>query len=271
MSISALLIRLAGDNAIVLATVRMLFAALTAWVITLSGSGTQIATDRRANWLIVLAGIALAAHFAFWTVAVRITTVAHATVLVSMHPVIVAVGARLVFGERLSTGKTIGLALALVGAALLAVGGSSAGRAPVAAGNALAAAGAGALAIYLLAGRQVRQSLAPWRYSALVYSVAALTLLPFAAPTVIATGVAQSDLWIAAALALVCTIGGHSLVSWALRHLPAVEVSAAILVEPVFATLLAVPLFGEVPTLLTATGGAVVILALAAPALTRQK
>ena len=104
MSISALLIRLAGDNAIVLATVRMLLASLAAWVITLGGSGAQIATDRRANLLIVLAGVALAAHFAFWTVAVRTTTVAHATVLVSMHPVIVAAGARLVFGERLSVG-----------------------------------------------------------------------------------------------------------------------------------------------------------------------
>lgn len=271
MSISALLIRLAGDNAIALAAARMLFASLTAWVITLGGTKAQVATNRRASLLVVLAGVALAAHFAFWTVAVRTTTVAHATVLVSMHPVVVAAGARLVFRERLSFVTSIGLALALLGAVLLALGGSSAGRAPVAAGNALAIAGAAALAVYLLAGRHVRQSVAPWRYSALVYSVAALTLLPFAAPSVIATGIPQSDLWIAAALALVCTIGGHSLVSWALRDLPAVEVSAAILGEPVFATLLAIPLFGEVPTLLTAVGGVLVVVALAAPALMRQK
>ena len=271
VSLSAPLIRLAAGDAIVLAAARMLFAAAVAWMITCAGGGASITGNRRVTALIALAGVALGAHFASWTLAVRTTTVAHATVLVSMHPIAVAIGGRLIFKERLSRVAIAGLAVALAGAAILAAGGSRAGRAPVAVGNALAIVGAATIAIYLLAGRRVRQSVAPWRYSAVVYTIAAATIVPFAVPTVAATGIARSDLAIAAALAIVCTIGGHSLVSWALCDLPAFEVSATILAEPVFATATAVVLFGEVPTPLTVSGGVLVIAALAAVVLARPK
>ena len=271
VALSAPLIRLAVGDAIVLAAARMSFAAAVAWVITCGGGGASITGNRRVTALIALAGVALGAHFASWTLAVRTTTVAHATVLVSMHPIVVAIGGRLIFKERLSRVAIAGLAVALAGAVILAAGGSRAGRAPVAAGNALAIVGAVTMAIYLLAGRRVRQSVAPWRYSAVVYTIAAATIVPFAVPTVVATGIAPSDLVIAAALAIVCTIGGHSLVSWALCDLPAFEVSATILAEPVFATAAAVVLFGEVPTPLTVSGGVLVIAALAAVVLARPK
>ena len=271
VAFSAPLIRFAAGDAIVLAAARMSFAAAIAWLITYAGGTAPIAQGRRVTALIVLAGVALGVHFASWTVAVRTTTVAHATVLVSMHPIVVAIGGRLIFKERLSRATIAGLVVALAGAAILAAGGSRAGRAPVAAGNALAIVGAVTIAIYLLAGRRVRQSVTPWRYSALVYTIAAATIVPFAVPTVAATGIVPFDLAIAAALAIVCTIGGHSLVSWALCDLPAFEVSATILAEPVFATATAVVLFGEVPTPLTVSGGVLVIAALAVVVLARPK
>ena len=61
------------------------------------------------------------------------------------------------------------------------------------------------------------------------------------------------------ALAVLCTLLGHSLFSWCLKYLSPSYVSAAKLCEPVFSTLAAVPLFHEVPTPLQLIGGVVVL------------
>jgi drug/metabolite transporter (DMT)-like permease len=56
---------------------------------------------------------------------------------------------------------------------------------------------------------------------------------------------------------------GHSLLNWALEHASAALVSIAILGEPVFATLLAIPLLGEAPGPVRAAGGLVVLVGVA--------
>ena len=49
-------------------------------------------------------------------------------------------------------------------------------------------------------------------------------------------------------LALVPHLLGHGAANYALRHMPATIVNVAVLGEPVLATLLAIPFFGELPT-----------------------
>ena len=65
--------------------------------------------------------------------------------------------------------------------------------------------------------------------------------------------------WIGLALAVLCTLMGHSLFSWCLKFLSPAYVSAVKLCEPVVSGLLAVPLFGEIPTLLQLGGMALVL------------
>ena len=71
----------------------------------------------------------------------------------------------------------------------------------------------------------------------LVVLGAGLPLVPYPAATWLWLGV----------LTLLCSVVGHGSLNWAVRHLPAYLVNLAILLEPIFATLYAWWLFGQVP------------------------
>ena len=73
------------------------------------------------------------------------------------------------------------------------------------------------------------------------------------------TGYGGREWLIGLALAVLCTLLGHSLFSWCLKYLSPSYVSAAKLCEPVFSSLAAIPLFGEVPGPLQLAGGAAVL------------
>jgi drug/metabolite transporter (DMT)-like permease len=60
-------------------------------------------------------------------------------------------------------------------------------------------------------------------------------------------------------LAVFSTILGHSIFSWCLKFFSPSFVSAAKLCEPVVASILAVFLFGEVPTLMQLAGGILIL------------
>ena len=60
-------------------------------------------------------------------------------------------------------------------------------------------------------------------------------------------------------MAVFCTLLGHSVFSWGLKYLSPAFISTAKLLEPVFASVWGLALFGERPGLLTLLGGAVII------------
>jgi drug/metabolite transporter (DMT)-like permease len=130
-------------------------------------------------------------------------------------------------------------------------------------GNLLALAGAGAVSGYMLMGSSLRKRVGALQYNALVYAVAAALLFPLAllwgaepAP------LALREYLIFAGLAFFSTILGHALFNWALKYVRATFVSTSILLEPVFATVMAIFVLGEIPSLLTLLGGIIVIAAL---------
>jgi drug/metabolite transporter (DMT)-like permease len=61
------------------------------------------------------------------------------------------------------------------------------------------------------------------------------------------------------ALAVFSTILGHSVFSWCLKYFTPAFVSASKLCEPVVAAILAVFAFGELPTWLQISGGALIL------------
>ena len=97
-------------------------------------------------------------------------------------------------------------------------------------------------------------------YTFLTYLACFLTLLlGTAAAGTPLTGYGGREWLIGLALAVLCTLLGHSLFSWCLKYLSPSYVSAAKLCEPVFSSLAAIPLFGEVPGPLQLAGGAAVL------------
>ena len=115
-------------------------------------------------------------------------------------------------------------------------------------------------AVYTLIGRIQRGHLSTTVYTFLTYLACFLTLLlGTAAAGTPLTGYGGREWLIGLALAVLCTLLGHSLFSWCLKYLSPSYVSAAKLCEPVFSSLAAIPLFGEVPGPLQLAGGAAVL------------
>jgi drug/metabolite transporter (DMT)-like permease len=102
----------------------------------------------------VASGAALGAHFGFWISSLDHTSVAASVVLVSSQPMLVAILAYLLFGERTLPLSFAGILVALAGTAVIA-GDNSVGSATFL-GNALALIGALTVAVYVLIGRSSR-------------------------------------------------------------------------------------------------------------------
>ena len=275
MSWAAPLIRLAGAPPLAIAAWRLTFASL---VLAPLFAGTRgpaewarlSAPERR---IAALAGVLLALHFAAWITSLRLTSIAASAVLVSLSPVFAWVFSRAFLGERPGRRQAAGIVLAILGAAVIALG--DAGRAGHAAlvGDLLALAGAAFGGAYFVIGRRLRAGLGLVAYVTPVYTVAAVVLLGWAALRGEAFVRYPAGDWLVfAALAVGPMLVGHGGLNYALRYLPAYTVNVAALGEPVGATLIAwtLPAIAEPPGAAAVAGGALAIagiaLALARPA-----
>jgi drug/metabolite transporter (DMT)-like permease len=216
----------------------------------------------RNLWVGIASGVALGAHFGFWISSLDHTSVAASVVLVSTQPVFVAILAYLIFGERTSPLSFAGILAALVGTAVIA-GDDSVGSAALL-GNALALAGAVTVAVYVLIGRSSRTGgIGVLPYSVVVYSAAALALLPVALVLDVRLWGYSGETWFWLwAITLGPQLMGHTVFNWALRYVEASVISGTILAEPVISALLAWLILAEKPGLPTILGGCVVLLGL---------
>ncbi|WP_405446075.1 DMT family transporter [Streptomyces achromogenes] len=221
------------------------------------GGTAPVRPSRRAVTRVLATGVALAVFQTAYFAAVASTGLAVATVVtLGAGPVLIALGARLLLGERLGAGGAAAVAGALAGLAVLTLGGSAATVRP--AGVLLAvvsAAGYGAMTLLTRWwGRDGGGDTAGTTVGA--FAVTSLCLLPFAAHEGLLPHTAHPVrllcllLYIAAvptALAYAFYFAGAAVVRSA-------TVSVIMLLEPVTAAVLAVLLLGERLTAATAAG-----------------
>lgn len=258
-SLAAIFIRLAEAPGVVVAGYRMLIASLILFPWSLPALSRTPLTRKSAPYA-VLAGIFLGAHFAFWITSLSYTTVAASVALVSTSPLWVALFSWLFLRVAPSLTVISGVVLAVFGGAMIGFGDLSGGSAPLL-GDLLAVLGAIAISGYLLLGRAAqRRGLSLQAYVGVAYGVAAVVLLPlpglFGLPYL--DYPAASFVWIAL-LALVPQLVGHTSFNYALRFLDPTLVATVILLEPIGAGLLALILFGEVPSAMTAIGALILV------------
>ncbi|OAQ52027.1 hypothetical protein HTG_13680 [Natrinema mahii] len=274
-STSAVLVRWSAAPSSVAAFYRVLFTTvLVVPVAATRHRGAFARLSARDLAGAIVAGIALAIHFAAWFESLAHTSVAASVTLVQSQPVFVALGAWLVLGERLTRATAAGIAVALAGATAMSLGdaGGSALSGTTTYGNALALLGAVTVAGYVLAGRSIRQRVPLFPYVTVVYGVCAVALFALVGVQGHAyVGYPPREWGLFLALAVGPGLLGHTVSNWALAHLESVVVSVAWLGEPVGATLLALALLGEVPAPVTIAGGLVVIAGVAVTALERDR
>lgn len=227
-----------------------------------------------ARWPAVAGGVLLGLHFGTWLPSLAFTSIAASTTIVTTVPVWVALIVWAVRGERPSARTGIGMAVAIAGGAVVALGdveGLDSGSNPLL-GNALALVAAITYSAHLLLGQEAQaRGLGIWRWTTLVAVVGAATIAPLLFVTVPGEGPFPAQFWVAAvALCVVSQLVGHSSLTWSTRWISPTLVSVAILLEPVLASAGAAVLYDEVPGPVVLLGAGVLVVGVAVTTLAER-
>lgn len=243
---SAIIVRFADAPSTVLVFYRMLFSVLLLCPAALVFHRKEFSDiSVRQVGLCMVSGVFLGMHFF------------SAVVLVDTEVFFTALGGLLFLREKVGVRSWIGIILTFAGSVIVALG--DAGRGGIA-GDVLALSGALCSAVYTLIGRTCRKSMSTTIYTWIVYFCAGAAILPaalFTGDQVIPCSTAS--LAAALGLAVLCTLLGHSIFSWGLKYEKASFVSVVKLLEPVFASVMGIILFLEIPPLSSSAGGIVII------------
>jgi drug/metabolite transporter (DMT)-like permease len=219
----------------------------------------QINSGKKGIFWLVTAGICFAGDQAAFNMALQTTTVANATLLINMAPLVVALTVWLLFRERFTRFFVLGLAVAVVGA-MIVVSGNAGITSESFQGDLFALLAAIFTAGYTISLKQIRDRLPVSTAMLLIGLVSSLALF-------ISAELAAEDFLVSSwqgwlpllALAFVSHVGGQGLITFSLAHLSASTAAICFLVQPVAAALLASILFQEPLGMVQVIGGAVVL------------
>ncbi|MCX6828640.1 MAG: DMT family transporter [candidate division Zixibacteria bacterium] len=260
VSWAAVLIKLADASPLPIAFYRMGMAALILAIPALPKMRqTFRILTRKQIGLLVLSGIVLGLHFAFWVTSLFYTTISNSTILVATQPIFILAMEAAILKDKIPVRSVVGMVVAIIGMAVISRGDLHLGKEYII-GDILALIGAFCAGTYLFIGRQLRARIDNLGYILPVYTISALTLLIIS----LAYGENMTDYparsWIIfLLLAIIPTVLGHSLYNWLLKYVPAHMVATTILGEPIGATILAIFFFNQIPGWWTVVGGALIL------------
>lgn len=256
VSFAAVFIRLADAPPLVIAAYRLGIASVILIPFASMRFGKTLKKLSRSDILLVLlSGVFVALHFALWITSLSYTSIASSVVLVTSHPVFVAVISYFLWRERLNRLAVLGIIVALVGVVFINYSGFSL-HPQALFGDLLALLAAFFMGAYLVIGRQLRARINIWHYLAVIYTCAAIILLLAAVVSGQSlVGYSSATYTMLILLALVPQLIGHSSLNVAVRMMPVILVSVAILGEPVLATALGYFILGEWATTGEIVGG----------------
>ena len=249
--------RLSELGAIPTAFHRMAFASLAlGLLLALLPAPAERRSARPLDFLLlVAAGLFFAGDLGFFHAALANTSVANATLLVNLAPILVGLGAWVLFGERPSLRYLGGLLLAVGGALWLSLAAARSTETGLT-GDLQAVAAAGFYAAYLLTLKRLR---AVFTAAALMFwSSAAAAVLLLAIALILGDALLPGSLqgWAAvAALGLVGHALGQGLVAQGLKQLPVAYSALVLLLQPLVAAAAAWAVFGEALLLGQLAGG----------------
>lgn len=260
VSFSAIIIRLCTAPPSQIAFYRTLFAGavflLWEWI-----RHRTFRLDRRDFALALVAGAFLAAHFYLWIASLFMTSIHSSVVLLATQPLFALILQVLITRTGASGRNLFSLVAGMTGAWILASGdfshGSLAGR-----GDLFAIVSAAMAACYLLAGSYRRSPLIPY-LSTVYLSAGTMLLIVTIAMGEPLTPTERIDWFWFALLTIIPTLIGHTMLNRSTRHFPTYVVNLSILAEPILTGLWAWLFFREAVTTHVATGGAVILAAVA--------
>lgn len=263
-----ILVRFAPETSpLVLVVYRTVFATLILFPFWLwmRNSDQRAGKPKERLWM-ALSGACLGLHFTCWISSLYYTSVASASVLVTIHPIIMILVERFWFKKSFATTTWVGVVLAFGGSLLLGISDSQIEQsfADPLFGNFLAFSAAVIFVVYLLIGRQIRQKRAWIDYVFPVYFYAAATCVLIA----LSFGkdllnISTIGVWAGAGLAFGPQILGHGAMNYAVKYISPTLLSTLILVEPLLASVLAFMIFSEIPPVASILAMIIILLGVA--------
>ena len=255
MGMSAIFVRWADAPGPITAFYRLSLSTLILTPFFLKRCLKKCNLSRKILIIPVLGGIFTAADLALWNTSLFYTTAANSTLLVNTNPLWVALGAWLIFREKLNKAFWIGLGIALFGATLV-VGGDFLIHPRLGIGDLIAISAGIFYAAYFLSTQRGREDFHPITYIWLIGLVGSIGLalinLAIGNSFVGYTSQTWGIFW---TTAIVSQVIGYVAVSYALGHLPASVVSPTMIGQPIMTALFAIPFLGEIPRPLQMLGG----------------
>ncbi|WP_418750343.1 DMT family transporter [Frisingicoccus sp.] len=260
ISLSAIFARMASAPSIILVFYRMLFACVLLLPVVFVKCRDELKRLQRKDiFLCACSGLFLGMHFTLYFESLKYTSIAASVVLVNLEVFFVALFLFFMYREKIPVKGILGIGAAFLGTVLIAVTDMGSGS-NVVFGDILAFGGSFCVAVYTLIGRSCRTHISTSVYTCFVYGFACLTVgiaalisgTPF-------SGYEPVNYGLALGMTIFCTFFGHSVYSWGLKYLNASYITTIKLLEPVFASILGLLIFREIPGAFVILGGAVVI------------
>ncbi|MES2963601.1 MAG: EamA family transporter [Bdellovibrionota bacterium] len=252
LSQAATLIRFADASSLAICFWRLAIAGAILAPVAFGRTGrTELRRLVRSDvWHLALSGFLLFVHFYFFFRSVQETSIANSTILFSLNPVTTALGAWLMFRERVTSHLVVACALGFVGIVVLFgeqwFDSSFQSTATSLHGNLWSIASATCFSGYILTGKKLRLKLSNSTFASTIYLQTAV----YASIAMLIVGDRFTEYtpitwWMFVALAVFPTLLGHAVFTYCLNYLDVNFMSCMTLIEPIFAAIAAHYLFGE--------------------------
>ena len=252
-----------GMPSLVIVFIRLWLVSLGLLPLVLTRYRKELQRITARQWLLsAIAGFWLALNLLLLFVSLEFTSVLMTSVLRRTTPMWIVLPEILIFGVIFSRRFWLSLVLTLIGVILVGIGGLSAieaGSNPLF-GAVLAIFGSFCFGAYLLIGRQLNNVIPPLLYSFVVFLSAAIVTTFFVAgtQTPIVGYPLNGYLW-TLIVTILAQVLGHIFMNLALQFLTATAIAIVLQIGVVVSAVIALFLFGEIPSLLQIAGSALVI------------
>jgi len=197
--------------------------------------------------------------------AVKMTSIANATMVGTLQPVLVLFVAPKLFGEKITLRKLLYSISAMIGVLVVVMAAASTSGAHLN-GDLLAVLNVFIWTTYFVMSKKRRdEGIHSWSFLAAVFLCASVVVLPYGAITSHDLGAMHvSDRWYVVGMAVGPGVVGHGMMTWAQGHIDASLASMLGLISPVISSVLAWFVFHQSLTPLQLLGGLIVLASLAA-------
>lgn len=239
---------------------RILFGAALYGAVFNARRGRYSAAGFRAA---ALGGCAFGLSAVLFFSALKLTSVASATVIAALQPVMLLPYSTRRMGERIDAARLVLMLLAVTGTVTVVLGSAAASGERSVGGDLLALAGTAVLCAYFVGTKRARETLSAVEYQA--HALPLATVVALIGALVTGPGL-ESPPWPALGAAVVLTLvpgTGHLLMSWSQKHLEVNTTATIALDVTVLSSVGAAVVYDQPLEVVQVLGMAVVLLALA--------